>query len=884
MATPQGLELTSQGKPRKVALGGKIAAGGAGTVYGLQGDPLAVIKLYHDTMAAKDLAQAERQVNAMVASPPTLPPFQYQGRSYVQIAWPTGVVRRGGKFAGFAMPALELNRTRLLEFLLSDRQAAQQGLRSDLGTRVTVARQLAGVVDALHERGHCIVDLKPQNLSYYPDTLYMAVLDCDGFSISDSISGVRYPAPMYTGEYLAPEFQTPGGNPNSDPIAQDRFALAAILFQLLNHGDHPFSGVIRAGLSAEMSERISRGDYPYGRTANANCKPRPSSTHFCLPSELLDCFERAFQGPPAGRPTAKEWASRLEKYATPSTGNITPCARDSAHRHFAGLQCSRCSREGKIAKGGGAKPVAAPASGPRPASPRQAVPSPSPVKGPASAPKSTQKPSPVVPPRAQNPAPVPPTPAAPRASTDASGFVSKLLKVVGATAVVGTLLVAALLFIVGQTDEAGPVVPDPALLTPVQAETELSGGQALGGLGVDYSIDGAGVVTQIMADGFYRKPKKLFPLQGNDLLKDGVYLLIQNETIAICPPAGNCYPARKILGAGDSPVRYASWDQNWMVAITNGLSGNAPALKGDLAGRSSAVLPPNTPLISFAAKSQGEIGSATTFMRFRVEELTSSDGPQIEANVAMAQPVAVAPAQREAASAILNLSTTLAAVWSMDTTLSVYAQSAGGDISAGVCGSWLGADLQGKLVRVIGVDGTTNSLDCTALNTIQKEREQLAAERQQFDDERMAAQGERSLDGNLQSTRGVERPGCVAIRTQHEERLRAAVEDSLRRNASDSGRNNARAMDARGRAEIAEALQQSGCGLEAQDINPYRIAGTQQSGSAGAQYTADELYNQRHAACPKGFFGTSCRTKVRQEVCAGHWSPTAPPGYSSCKF
>jgi hypothetical protein len=47
------------------------------------------------------------------------------------------------------------------------------------------------------------------------------------------------------------------------------------------------------------------------------------------------------------------------------------------------------------------------------------------------------------------------------------------------------------------------------LRVAVAPETELAGSQASGGLGVDYSIDGSGVVAQILSDGFYRKPKKI---------------------------------------------------------------------------------------------------------------------------------------------------------------------------------------------------------------------------------------------------------------------------------------------------------------------------------------------------------------------------------------
>lgn len=265
----------------------------------------------------------------------------------MQIAWPEARLFRNSKFVGFSMPALELNRTKELEYLLQDKQAAKHGLKSDMGVRVTIARQLSSVVAALHAKGHYVIDMKPLNLSYYPDTLYMAVLDCDGFSIHDKATGKNYRAPMFTPEYLAPEFQYPGGDPNDNPEAQDRFALAVVVFQLLCHGDHPYSGVLRVHESMELSERIARGYFPYGRVPNPNCDPRPFCTYKSLPSELLDCFDRAFGGDPANRPSAREWLARLEKYANPSTNNLVACKVNHQHRHFAGLPCSQCARESR---------------------------------------------------------------------------------------------------------------------------------------------------------------------------------------------------------------------------------------------------------------------------------------------------------------------------------------------------------------------------------------------------------------------------------------------------------------------------------------------------------------------------------------------------------
>lgn len=47
--------------------------------------------------------------------------------------------------------------------------------------------------------------------------------------------------------------------------------------------------------------------------------------------------------------------------------------------------------------------------------------------------------------------------------------------------------------------------------------------------------------------------------------------------------------------------------------------------------------------------------------------------------------------------------------------------------------------------------------------------------------------------------------------------------------------------------------------------------------------TADELYESRRHECPGGFLGSECRKRIREQVCAGHWSPNPEPGYSNCR-
>ncbi|MEF9979065.1 MAG: hypothetical protein RR834_11315 [Thermomonas sp.] len=47
--------------------------------------------------------------------------------------------------------------------------------------------------------------------------------------------------------------------------------------------------------------------------------------------------------------------------------------------------------------------------------------------------------------------------------------------------------------------------------------------------------------------------------------------------------------------------------------------------------------------------------------------------------------------------------------------------------------------------------------------------------------------------------------------------------------------------------------------------------------------TADEQYESRRRECPGGFLGSECRKQIREQVCAGQWSPNPEPGYSACR-
>ena len=326
---------------RRSRLGPLIKSGGAGSVYLLPDDPGSVAKIYH---ARVDPPSYTDRIEAMLQLRPQLPDQIEGEKRYVQIAWPDATVRDDrGRFIGFTMPVLDVDATSEVEQILQERQARAAGLPVGLGSKVTLAANLASVLAALHTQHHYVVDLKPVNLRFDRASLYIALLDCDGFSIQGH--GRRFRAPQYTAEYLAPEYQNRVLHEAGEET-QDRFALAVVIFQLLNFGIHPYSGrPMHDRVPTDVPGRIREQCYAYGWSRNASMQPSPVSAHALMPARLRDLFDGAFGNAPAARPSSSEWGDALRAYAQPSRGLIVVCGRNREHQHYAGQGCASCVRE-----------------------------------------------------------------------------------------------------------------------------------------------------------------------------------------------------------------------------------------------------------------------------------------------------------------------------------------------------------------------------------------------------------------------------------------------------------------------------------------------------------------------------------------------------------
>ena len=123
---------------------------------------------------------------------------------------------------------------------------------------------------------------------------------------------------------------------------QDKFALAVIIFKLLNNGIHPFSGTPRKNTDDMLTiqARIEKYHYAYGLWPDAYQAPNPYSMHEYFDKKTLELFDRAFcKG--QKRPTAKEWKEHLEYLFR----NLKTCKKNPDHIYFTSKGCGLCAME-----------------------------------------------------------------------------------------------------------------------------------------------------------------------------------------------------------------------------------------------------------------------------------------------------------------------------------------------------------------------------------------------------------------------------------------------------------------------------------------------------------------------------------------------------------
>lgn len=299
-------------------------------------------KIFHQRSDFND-----KKIEAMIANPPEKLEDFTAGILYPRYSWPLSIIENDNNLSiGYLMPLIDQAESFTLDHYY-DKNLSQKLNSPDevaLSYKVEIAANLSSLMTDLHSHGHFFIDFKPQNIRVFKRTHAVTLIDCDGFSIQ-SYDGKRYPAELISTDYISPEAFKNNSVAKDLGINQDRYALATIIFQLLNGGIHPFQGVQTDALYAPTNdEKAALGLYPHGLTKNTRILPRSQSVHFCFDDTTRILFDKAFTGSQDSRPSSEEWAEHLTTLL--QNKQLTRCEKnpfDIRHMRFLNKECPECA-------------------------------------------------------------------------------------------------------------------------------------------------------------------------------------------------------------------------------------------------------------------------------------------------------------------------------------------------------------------------------------------------------------------------------------------------------------------------------------------------------------------------------------------------------------
>jgi DNA-binding helix-hairpin-helix protein with protein kinase domain len=311
-----------------------LGAGGEAEVYRVPGHPELAEKRWRNPTL-----QQSRKLELMLAHPP-------EGAiagGHVNLAWPVAAVRSStGDVVGFRMPAIDLERA-VPVFSAYNPHARRDEIPGITWRHlVRGGRNLASVVAALHRSGYVVGDLNESNVLIDRRAL-VTILDCDSIQVADPATGEVHHCGVARPEFLAPELIGKDLSATTRRESADRFALAVMLFLLLQEGVHPYAGVWRGpGEPPDLTSRMRGRRWPYFIGSRVGLPPR-SLRMRGLGLRIRLMFTAAFLLGPllrSARPSAVAWESALARLEE----RLRPCGRSPMHLRVGRRRCPWCRR------------------------------------------------------------------------------------------------------------------------------------------------------------------------------------------------------------------------------------------------------------------------------------------------------------------------------------------------------------------------------------------------------------------------------------------------------------------------------------------------------------------------------------------------------------
>lgn len=276
-------------------------SGGEGEIWFVEGDEKTCVKLFHPHRITPEMEEKLRfmQKRTVLAPPGT------------SLCWPSGIVTapgENGRFLGYLMERLDTK-------LWKPVHSWYDNPDTDPVLSTLAAARLASLVHAVHVSGHCIGDLRENNVFISPSG-GICIIDTDSFQITEKGGGKTWYCRVGTGEYLPPElidgmFELQ----DIDRLFADRFALAVLVFRFLMQGAHPFQA--RGPLVADAptaTDKILLGLFAYEGKIKGLSPPEYAPPYSRIPRHIQALFHEAFvigHHNPKARPDPGTWADAL---------------------------------------------------------------------------------------------------------------------------------------------------------------------------------------------------------------------------------------------------------------------------------------------------------------------------------------------------------------------------------------------------------------------------------------------------------------------------------------------------------------------------------------------------------------------------------------------
>jgi DNA-binding helix-hairpin-helix protein with protein kinase domain len=323
-----------------IETGAPVRSTREGIFYPVGGSPGLLAKIYR-----QDGNDHIPKLVAMLDNPPEDPSV---AQGHVSIAWPMDLLYTSDMRDCVGFVTLRPPVAQPLSIVYNPISRRREGPLFTYRYLCRAAQNLAGAIEALHQKGYVLGDINDHS-ALVTDTALITLVDTDTYQVFDPKKMTTHRCLTGRSEFTAPELQRKDFAEIDREPAQDNFALAVLVFLLLMEGDHPFSsGIVNSADDDGYRERIEGGQFIFGRGADASPARKSRLPFSILPLVIRDLFTRAFEdghASPMMRPSAAEWRSALQEMES----RMVACTNNAQHLYPSHLTaCLRCERVAQL--------------------------------------------------------------------------------------------------------------------------------------------------------------------------------------------------------------------------------------------------------------------------------------------------------------------------------------------------------------------------------------------------------------------------------------------------------------------------------------------------------------------------------------------------------